>query len=147
MEKHVRHDNNYYDLILSMSGFYMTSYYFFSCGKYDHKELHNCGMCRLCYRFNEECTVTTLQPCDDCGRSFWNPQCSAIHKQIRLNGTFYCEQLFVCKQCGMFGSLLRREEKGAQRKCGEMYCKTCDTNDQQAGHLCYLRTLKFGPPS
>lgn len=34
-----------------------------------------------------------------------------IHKQIRNNVTIYCGLLFVCKDCGVFVSVLRRKEQ------------------------------------
>lgn len=98
-EIHLSHDHDHYDLITSMAGFHMAVYYCSACGKpYDHKEQPKCGaICRLCYRFNEECLTFDAPPCQDCGRTFQNLQCSAIHKQVRHNGTTYCEQLFICE--------------------------------------------------
>lgn len=68
---HLLHDPDHYDLITSMAGFYMVSYYCCACGgTYDHKEQHNCGgVCQMCYRFNEECLPLDVQLCQDCGRN------------------------------------------------------------------------------
>lgn len=126
-----------------MSGFLMANYCCSACGStYDRKEQHNCGgVCRMCYQFNEECLTLDIQPCQDCG-TFRNSQCFTIHKQVRHNGAIYCYQLFLCKHCGVFVSLLRRGQQGAQHKCEELYCETCDAFVQLAGHLCYLWPLK-----
>lgn len=74
-----------------------------------------------------------------------NSRCFAIHKQSRHNGTSYCNQLFVCEDGSVFVSLLRREQQGAQHKCGETYWKICDAYVLQPGHLCYLGPLKPEP--
>lgn len=77
-EINLLHDNSHFDLITS--GFHMTSYYCRSCGKtFNNKQLNRCdGVCRLCYRFNEECVATNSLPCNDCGRTFRNPRCFMI---------------------------------------------------------------------
>lgn len=51
------HDHDHFDLITTITGFHVSSYYYSACGVTTcHKERHNCGgTFRLCYRFNEKC--------------------------------------------------------------------------------------------
>ena len=71
-------DDNYFDLITNIKGFYRSSYYCTFCNiGYNTKEKHCCaGICRCCYRPKSECVLDVPLPCVDCGRTFQNIGCS-----------------------------------------------------------------------
>ena len=68
----------------------------------------------------------------------------AVHKTLHKNGLSYCNELFICKSCGVFVSL-RNMEGDNKHVCGEVFCKVCKVFVPQATHLCYLEPLKLEP--
>lgn len=88
---------------------------------------------------------TEIQWCNECSRTFKNPRCLAMHKQLRNNERTHCNQLFICEDCGVFVSLLRSKERDWTHKYGKIYCQMFEACVQQATHLCYLNNLNPDP--
>lgn len=57
------------------------------------------------------------------------------------------DQQFVCQECKVFVSLLRRNQQDVNHKCDKIYCETHDAFVQQVSHLCYLKLPHPDPVS
>ena len=137
-------ENQHFDLITTPSGYFCsTSYCSFCDVPFDKKEKHLCnGKCHLCYRHKDDCSADDRRGCLHCRRIFSNDSCFAIHKKVRKNLKTYCEELFICKECGVFVSIRNRKDASQCHRCGEMYCRTCGEFVMQDNHQCYLQPLE-----
>lgn len=140
-------DRNHFDLITNPRGFLGSSFFCDDCKKaFRRREDHRCdGVCGSCYRANDICVNTKPQKCDECLRYFRNDGCFAAHKQIRpKRQKSYCQDVFVCKRCNVFVSLLRRKTS-AVHTCGEIHCRVCKGYFPQKSHQCFVQ--KLDPPT
>ena len=134
-------DNQHFDLVTNTRGFLMSRNFCATCEKpFSNKDQHLCeGTFPSCYRSNDQCQVVAVHKCNDCLRDFRNDQCFQLHKTIRQKrGKSFCNEVFICKKCKKFVSLLRRKNT-AVHVCGEIFCKVCQNFVKQADHMCSIQ--------
>ena len=91
------HADHHYDAVISLPGFFGTSYFCHKCLKgYNNQGEHQCSsrtpFCRSCLQVNCMEFVEAYQrkqtaslPCRDCGRKFFGPKCYQTHKELKQN--------------------------------------------------------------
>jgi len=111
-----------------------------SCNKSCRSDItHVCDQtCSDCMT-NPPCPFSDVRfICDVCNRHFRSRTCFA-NKQSTTKRKSVCEFKRSCATCG---ALVTREN----HECNKRYCQKCGRN-REAGHLCYMRSLKDALPS
>ena len=116
-------NNNHYDVITKMPGFFARKRYYHTCKKaYDHHEDHLCpNLCKCC-RF-PDCPVVSWVYCNHCKRLFKSQTCFDRHKHSVSDELSICESLVKCTQCDKV--FKRYKEKPESHHCGLRKCSTC----------------------
>ena len=127
----------HYDVITSMPGFLVRSYFCHTCRQaYSNALSHLCpGMCKKCRSFN--CVVNDPVVCRECNRPFNSKACYDRHKEPIGKGRSVCEGI---KKCGK--SMEVRQLDSKKHICGRK-CPACNVLlDEKDEHKCYIQKEK-----
>ena len=150
------YENNHYDVITSLPGFFGTSYVCAHCLiAYNDEGKHRCKMntkfCRACRQ--QDCpdflealprgNKATVR-CHECHRDFFGEVCFQNHltknRQQKTNSsTSICQSIRRCPNCF---KLEDRPENIMRHKCGFARCPSCQDYVLLKEHKCFIQPPK-----
>ncbi|CAH0546857.1 unnamed protein product [Brassicogethes aeneus] len=126
-------DNNHYNLIISLTAAFATSYYCELCKKrYSNKKYHlKCPyICPNCHTSPPCRTEMDQITCEACKRTFRGIECLNNHKEK------LCSKIHRCVKC--LNSYWTKDK----HRCGYAFCSIC-LSVKKLGHNCYMQPHKL----
>lgn len=89
----------HFHAIVSIAGFFTSSYFCFNCLKpYEKKTSHRCVThCNVC--LSDNCRKSSPRICPDCNRTCRSPSCLQRHQTRTDKGVLPCELKYKCLTC------------------------------------------------
>lgn len=152
------YDNQHYDVIRALPGFFGTSYFCARCLKsYNDKGKHactnnpeHCSSCMQtgCSNYTEsKCRhQSPAIPCGFCKRMFYGDVCMQNHLTKNYQGkTADSQNISVCTQrrkCCSCKKLLVGFKEQKEHLCGHADCPSCKKYVKMASHKCFIQIPK-----
>ncbi|PFX12181.1 putative DNA polymerase [Stylophora pistillata] len=152
------YEQNHYDVITSLPGFFGTSYFCARCHKPYNDEgrhacnnnPHHCCACLQtgCLDYTERrCRhLEAYLPCDSCRRSFYGPTCLSNHLgKTHAGKPSSPHQPNVCetrRKCGTCRKLLTGKKQQNEHRCGYITCPSCSKYIEASSHRCFVQVAK-----
>ena len=148
------HDQDHYDVITRLPGFFGSSYVCADCWKpYDHEGLHRCNKKKLCGACRQkECPdflhayprhLKATQRCPSCHRDFFGDTCFQLHlgknhagKPVTDSQSSVCSQRRRCPTCHQQNLGLSNIER---HLCWHVDCPSCHEYVHADDHLCFIQ--------
>ena len=149
------HNQDHYDVITRLPGFFGSSYVCAHCWKpYDHEDRHRCNKKKQCGACRQkECPdfqaayprgQKATQRCDSCHRDFFGDTCFQMHLVKDHTGkpaanleSSVCFRRRRCRDCRKQNVGLDKNEK---HKCGYIDCPSCHEYVDGKTHRCFIQT-------
>ncbi|XP_052814068.1 uncharacterized protein LOC128241135 [Mya arenaria] len=145
-------DDNHFNAITSITGFFNASYFCDKCLKhYSNLGRHECEIkCRVCKKDNCLMSENTVI-CKDCNMKCRSQECFDRHRQgpeglnrqrddDQSKHVSQCETFWKCRTCYKVINRTKRNIK--DHRCGEYLCNSCKTYVLE-DHLCFLRATPY----
>ena len=152
------YDNNHYDVITTLPGFFGTSYFCARCLKpYNDEGRHACknnpDRCPACRQQNcpdyteAKCRGHSAHlPCSACKLFFYGTTCKENHMTKNYKGkavdsqyVSVCTQRRKCPECLKILVGLKEQKK---HLCGYIDCPSCQEYVEGATHQCFIQVAK-----
>lgn len=153
----ILHDEDHYDAVTSVTGFYGTSYFCAHCLKsFDHLGEHRCELmekvCVACQQTGCQGFLNAwphhIKPtvaCQKC-RRFYDETCKENHEKftcdrypVSAKTLPVCLTLRRCKECF---TQLKGFNNIKRHKCGYGFCPSCDDYVELKTHKCFIQPPK-----
>ena len=149
------HNQDHYDVITRLPGFFGSSYVCAHCWKpYDHEDHHRCNKKKQCGACRQkECPdfqtayprgQKATQRCDSCHRDFFGDTCFQMHLVKDHTGkpaanlqSSVCFRRRRCRDCRKQNVGLDKIEK---HLCGYIDCPSCHEYVDGETHRCFIQT-------
>ena len=152
------YDNEHYDVITTLPGFFGNSYFCARCLKpYNNEGQHACennpDHCSSCLQTGcEDFTEARCRnqppatPCGSCKRMFYGDVCFQNHLTKSYKGNSAdSENISVCSQrrkCSSCKKLLVGLKQQKEHECGNIDCPSCHEYIEAASHQCFIQIPK-----
>jgi len=131
----------HYHVVTNLTSYMAKRYVCKLCNRICRSDItHVCNLtCRDCMT-NPPCAFSEFRiPCDECNRHFRSRTVSPTISSAPQREKPYANVKHFCATCG---AVVSREN----HECNKRFCQNCGQN-REAGHLCYMRTLKGELPT
>ena len=150
------YSGQHYDVILSLPGFFATSYFCWRCLKpYNNEGQHACDsnpdhcpacMQNYCSDYRQVKRQKASKFCGSCRRFFYGDNCLEQHHTKSYKGTAVdaknvsvCTQRRKCRECN---KLLVGLKEQKTHLCGFVECKSCHEYVEATTHKCFIQVAK-----
>ena len=148
------HNQDHYDVITKLPGFFGSSYVCADCWKpYDHEGMHRCTKTKLCGACRQkDCPdfqhayprhLKATQRCKSCHRDFFGPACLEAHASKTHAGkpttdlqASVCSQRHRCIDCYQQNVGLSRIQR---HRCYHVDCPSCHQYVHADHHRCFIQ--------
>ena len=148
------HNQDHYDVITKLPGFFGSSYVCADCWKpYDHEGLHRCTKTKVCGACRQkDCPdfqhayprhLKATQRCESCHRDFFGPTCLEAHASKTHAGkpatdlqSSVCSQRYRCPDCYQQNVGLSRIQR---HHCYHVDCPSCRQYVHADDHRCFIQ--------
>ena len=148
------HNQDHYDVITKLPGFFGSSYVCAACWKpYDHEGFHRCTKTKVCGACRQkDCPdfqhayprhLKATQRCESCHRDFFGPTCFEAHASKTHAGkpatglqSSVCSQRYRCPDCYQQNVGLSRIQR---HHCYHVDCPSCHQYVHADDHLCFIQ--------
>ena len=148
------HNQDHYDVITRLPGFFGSSYVCADCWKpYNTEGLHRCTKTKLCGACRQkECPdflyayprhLKATQRCQSCHRDFFGKTCLELHdgkthagKPATDSLSSLCSQRHRCRDCYQQNVGLSRIQR---HRCKHVDCPSCHEYVNADDHLCFVQ--------